>query len=70
LKLAPTLAHATLLTEEQVRGVLKTHRIRRLNAAEVLESLCAPALPVTPGTTDATQAHIARQPLRFYRHLS
>lgn len=59
LELAPTPTHATLLTEEQVRGVLKTHRIRRLHAAEVLESLCAPALPETPGTTDAAQAHIA-----------
>lgn len=59
LELAPTPTHATLLTEEQVRGVLKTHRIRRLNATEVLESLCAPALPETPGTTDAAQAHIA-----------
>ena len=36
LNLAPTPAHAMLLSEEQVQRVLKAHRIRRLKAPEVL----------------------------------
>ncbi len=35
LERAPTPAHATLLTEEQVRRVLKTPRIRQRSAADV-----------------------------------
>jgi hypothetical protein len=34
--LAPTPAHAALLSEEHVQRVLKAHRIRRLTAKEVL----------------------------------
>ena len=59
LEFAPTPAHAMRLTEEEVRGVLKTHRIRRLSAAEVLEIICAPALQVAPGAADAASAHCA-----------
>ena len=57
LHLAPTPAHAMLLSEEQVQRVLKVHRIRRLKAPEVLACLQAPALPVAPGTPEAAQAH-------------
>src|SRR3989442_338332 len=57
LHLAPTPAHAALLSEEQVQRVLKAHRIRRVKATEVLACLQAPALPVAPGTADAAQAH-------------
>src|SRR5215216_2375129 len=57
LKLAPTPAHAMLLSEEQVQRVLKAHRIRRVKAPEGLACLQAPALPVAPGTADAAQAH-------------
>ena len=57
ITLAPTPAHAMLLSEEQVQRVLKAHRIRRLKATEVLACLQAPALPVAPGTADAAQAH-------------
>lgn len=53
---APTPAHAALLREEQVQGVLKAHR-RRLKAQEVLACLQAPALPVAPGAAEAAQAH-------------
>ena len=54
---APTPAHATLLSEEQVQRVLKAHRIRRVKAKEVLTGLQAPALPVALGTAEAAQAH-------------
>ena len=57
IDLAPTPAHAALLNEEQVQRVLKTHRIRRVKAHEVLTCLQSPALPVAPGTADAAQAH-------------
>src|SRR3989449_3886104 len=57
LHLAPTPAHAMLLSEEQVQRVLKVHRIHRIKAPAVLACLQAPALPVAPGTADAAQAH-------------
>jgi transposase len=57
LELAPTPAHAALLSEEQVQRVLKVHRIRRVKAQEVLTRLQAPALPVAPGAAEAAQAH-------------
>ena len=57
LTLAPTPAHAMLLSEEQVQRVLKAHRIRRVKAPEVLACLQAPALPVAPGAAEAAQAH-------------
>src|SRR5215813_10671218 len=57
ITLAPTPAHAMLLSEEQVQRVLKAHRIRRLKAPAVLACLQAPALPVAPGTAEAAQVH-------------
>ena len=59
LDLAPTPAQAALLSEEEVRRVLKTYRIRRVKAQEVLTCLQAPALPVAPGATEAAQTHCA-----------
>jgi hypothetical protein len=57
LDLAPTPAHAALLSEEHVQRVLKAHRIRRVTAKEVLACLQTPALPVAPGAAEAAQAH-------------
>ena len=57
IDLAPSPAHAVLLSEEQVQGVLKAHRIRRLKAPAVLACLQTPALPVAPGALQAAQAH-------------
>src|SRR4030095_14209281 len=57
IDLAPTPAHAALLSEEQGQRVLKAHRIRRVTAQEVLTCLQAPALPVAPGAAEAAQAH-------------
>ena len=59
LDLAPTPAHAVLLSREQVQQVLKAYRIRRVKAHEVLTRLQAPALPVAPGAAEAAQAHCA-----------
>ena len=57
IDLAPTPAHAVLLSGEQVQQVLKAYRIRRVEAHEVLTCLQAPALPVAPGAAEAAQAH-------------
>src|SRR5499427_9300417 len=57
LDLAPTPAQAALLSEEEVRRVRKTYRIRRVKAPEVLACLQVSALPVAPGATEAAQTH-------------
>jgi transposase len=57
IDLVPTPAHATLLSEEQLQRVLKTHRIRRVTAKEVLTCLRALALPVAPGAAEAARGH-------------
>jgi transposase len=59
IDLAPTPAHAALLSAEQVQRVLKGHRLRRVTAQEVLACLQTPALPVAPGAAQAAQAHCA-----------
>jgi hypothetical protein len=59
LELVPTPAHAALVTEEEVRRVLHTHRIRRVSATEVLEVLRAPAVHLAPGAAEAARAHCA-----------
>src|SRR6266704_3812220 len=57
IDLAPTPAHAVLLSKEQIQRVLKAHRLRRVKATEVLTCLQASALPVAPGAAEAAQAH-------------
>src|SRR5438132_6124263 len=59
IDLAPTPAHAALLSQEQIQRVLKAHRLRRVKAPEVLTGLQASALPVAPGAAEAAQAHCA-----------
>jgi transposase len=57
LELAPTPRHASLLSEDQVRRLLKAHRLRRFKAQDVLACLQVPALHVAPGAAEAAQAH-------------
>jgi len=57
-QLAPTPAKAAKLHKETIARHLATHRIRRLDAAEVVRILRAPPLTVAPGTTEAASAHI------------
>jgi transposase len=54
----PTPAAAVKVTEKAVARILKEHRIRRLDAATVLQTLRKTALFVTPGTTEAACVHI------------
>lgn len=59
LEQAPTPAAAVRLKPKAIEALLRTHRIRRLTAAEVRTALHAPPLRVAPGTVDATATHIA-----------
>ena len=56
--LAPTPAKAVRLRESRVTSLLKAHRIRRLEAAEVLRILRQKPLVVASGTIEAATAHI------------
>jgi transposase len=55
---APTPAKAARVSESTIAGILKAHRIRRLDAAEVLRILRQKALWVAPGTAEAATARI------------
>ena len=55
----PTPDKAGRIREATIARLLKQHRIRRFDAAHVLEVLRKPALPVTPGTVQAASAHAA-----------
>jgi transposase len=55
----PTPAKAARVRETTIARVLKDNRIRRLDAARVLELLHAEPIRVAAGTTEAAVAHIA-----------
>ncbi len=55
---ASTPAKAARVSESTIAGVLKAHRIRRLDAAAVLRILRQKALWVAPGTAEAATARI------------
>lgn len=63
----PTPEKAARVREAAVARILKTNRIRRFNAADVISELRKPALSVAQGTTEAATAHIrvAVQQLRL-----
>jgi transposase len=46
------------LRRKKIESLLKTYRIRRVTAAEVVTALEQPALPVAPGTVEAMTRHI------------
>jgi len=56
--LVPTPAKAARVRTDTVARLLKTHRIRRLDAAEALRLLRQTPLTVAAGTTEAATAHI------------
>jgi transposase len=57
-QLVPTPARAARVTEKTVARILKQHRIRRFDAAQVLGILRRQPLTVAPGTVEAATAHI------------
>lgn len=56
--LAPTPAKAKRVRLTSIERILKTHRIRRIDAAEVLRRLRQKPLQLAPGTVEAASAHI------------
>jgi transposase len=56
--LVPTPAEAASVEESRIAGHLKAHRIRRVDAAEVLSLLRREPIVVSPGTIAAATAHI------------
>jgi transposase len=56
--LVPTLAKAAKVHKETIANLLKSHRIRRLDAPEVLRILRQMPIAVAAGTTEAAVAHI------------
>jgi transposase len=56
--MAPTPAEAARLREATLARLLRRHRIRRLEAASVLEVLRRPAIAVAAGVTEAAVLHL------------
>lgn len=55
----PTPGKAARTRETSIGKILKQHRIRRLDAGQVLAILRQPPLAVAAGTAEAVQAHLA-----------
>ncbi|HEV2345357.1 MAG TPA: IS110 family transposase [Actinocrinis sp.] len=55
---APTPAKGARLHKQTIEHLLKQHRIRRLDVAQVRQVLREPALPVAPGVAEAATRHI------------
>jgi transposase len=60
LELAPTPQRAARLKLPQVEKILKKHRLRRLEAARVLEAVHASQPRLAPGASEAASAHALR----------
>jgi len=58
LVLAPTPTKAKRIRRESVKKLLRTHRIRRIDAETALATLREPAVHVAPGTVEAATQHI------------
>lgn len=54
----PTPDAARRVRTSTIAGLLKRHRVRRFDAATLLDRLHAPAITVAAGTTEAATAHI------------
>ena len=59
LERAPLPSRGSSLQAKEVEKILRDHRIRRISAAEVVEILRAPSLPVAPGAAEAARDHVA-----------
>lgn len=55
----PLPARGRSLKAKTVEKILRDHRIRRISAAEVVDILRAPSLPVAPGAAEAASDHVA-----------
>ena len=59
LEAVPIPRGAARVRRPQIDKVLRAHRIRRIDAAQVQAALARPPLPVAPGTVEAASAHVA-----------
>jgi len=57
IEMAPLPARAAKLKPAKIEQLLKTHRIRRITAQEVLTELRVPALQLAEGTAEAASEH-------------
>jgi uncharacterized membrane protein len=64
-RLIPTPDKALRVREATVAKLLKRHRIRRINASQVLEKARAAAIPVAPGTINAATGHLGAVTIRL-----
>jgi len=62
----PTPATTARLSEKKIARILKDHRIRRLDAATVLQTLRQTPLSVAAGTAEAACAHIRSLAARLH----
>ena len=62
----PTPATAAKVSEATIARILKQYRIRRIDAATVLQTLRKTPLFVAPGTTEAACAHIRHLAARLH----
>jgi transposase len=58
LEAAPLPGDAAKLKLSKVQGILRSHRIRRVTAEQVLEQLRRPALRLAPGAAEAASEHV------------
>jgi hypothetical protein len=63
---APTPAKAARLRASTIERVLKAHRIRRWQAAEVLQVLKQQPLPVVGGVAKGASAHIRAMAMALF----
>lgn len=61
----PTPKAARRVREDTIAKLLKRYRIRRIDAASLVERLRAPAIAVAPGTTEAATGHIKAVAVRL-----
>jgi len=54
---APSAARATRLSQSKIAGILREHRIRRLDAAQVQAALKGKPLTLAPGAAEAAAEH-------------
>ena len=58
-ELAPTPDKTKQLLRHEVKEILKKHRVRRMKAEQVIETLCSHPLQVAPGVVNACEQHIS-----------
>jgi endonuclease III len=61
IEIAPKPEAVQKLVRSRVEKLLKAHKIRRLNAEEILAALKVPALQLAPGAVEAASEHVLLQ---------